>query len=89
MVVPAHIYRGTIFNLSSTSPEAKFLDKIQTKVLRVSPLQFAVNSTLCLEIYISSNSHSLLQFLQFKHTETSSMRTLKIMPRNLNEIVRS
>ncbi len=97
-------------------PEAEFLDEIQKKVLRV--FLFAIYSQsplqLWLEIYISSNSRNLLQFLEFStctlqrrkeenlvenhthfhmvyeiHTETSSLRTLKSMPRNLNEIVRS
>jgi hypothetical protein len=39
-------------------PEAEFLDNIQTKVLRV--FLFIVTLQLCLEIYISSNSHNLL-----------------------------
>ncbi len=73
---------------------------------------FTANSTLqlCLEIYISSNSRNLLQFLLFScctqrrkeenliknhtpfsmvseiHPETSSLRTLKVMPKNLNKI---
>jgi hypothetical protein len=41
-------------------PEAKFLDEIQTKVLRVFSLLFTVTSTAFLEISISSNSRKLL-----------------------------
>ncbi len=44
--------------------DAEFLDKIQTKVLIVFSLLFTV-ILLCLEIFISSNSCNLLQFLQF------------------------
>ncbi len=65
---------------------------------------FAIQShlylQLCLELSFSSSSRNLLQFVNFRkeenltlvweiHTETSSLWTLKVMPRNLNEIVRS
>jgi hypothetical protein len=43
---------------SRIKPEAEFWDKIQTKVLRV--FLVTVTQQLCLEIYISSNSHNLL-----------------------------
>jgi hypothetical protein len=47
--------------------EAKFLDEIQTKILRVSLLAIQSPQQLCLEISISSNSRNLLQFLQFSY----------------------
>jgi hypothetical protein len=46
-------------------PKAEFLDEIQTKVLRVSRCYSQSSLQLCIEISISSNSHSLLQFPQF------------------------
>ncbi len=49
--------------ISFQGPEVEFLDKIQTKVLRVSSLLFTVTSAALLEISISSNSRNLLQFL--------------------------
>ncbi len=69
-----HAYRGTtnkilkIQNIKEQTPEVKFLDEIQTTVLRVFLL--AIHShlyslQLCLEIYFSSNSRNLLQSLQF------------------------
>jgi hypothetical protein len=60
--------------------------KVFLVAIHRSPLQ------LCLEISISSNSHKLLQFSYCTrirvHSETSSLRTLQILPRNLSEIVR-
>jgi hypothetical protein len=92
--------------------EAEFLDKIQTKVLRVFLLAIHSTSTACLEI--SSNSCNLLSistvqlFYTVKekggkpdrkpyplphvlenYTETSSLRILDIMQRNLFETVLS
>jgi hypothetical protein len=47
-------------------PEAKFLYEIQTKSLRRFPPFYSQSPLqLCLEIYISSNSRNLLQFLEF------------------------
>jgi hypothetical protein len=50
---------------SSAWPEAEFLDKIQTKVLRVFLLAIRSPLQLCFEIYIYLNPRNLLQFLQF------------------------
>ncbi len=45
--------------------EAEFLDEIETKVLRVFLLLYSKSPPqLCHEIYISSNSRNLIQFLQ-------------------------
>jgi hypothetical protein len=55
-------------DISSKTAKAEFLNEVQTKVLRVFLL--AIHShliQLCLEIYISSNSRNLLQFLQFSY----------------------
>jgi hypothetical protein len=79
-----------IFVLPCTYIGQRNLDKS----LKFSSLLYTVTSTAL------SNSGNLLQFLQVSsikpyplsfglkiHTETSSLRTLKIMPRNLNENV--
>ncbi len=51
----------------ANSTEAEFLDIIQTKIVRLFLL--AIHSHLyCLEIYISSNSRNLLQFLELSFT---------------------
>jgi hypothetical protein len=47
-------------------PEVEFLDEIQTKGFKVF-LLVVVTSTALLEIYITSNSRSILQFLQFSY----------------------
>ncbi len=56
-----------LLRLSAFCSEVKFLDEIQTKVLRVFLL--AIHSHLYTalpwDFYSSSNSHNLLQFLQF------------------------
>jgi hypothetical protein len=97
--------------LSTSRPEAEFLDEIQTKVLRVfllaiqSPL-FCSSALRFLFLKLTkSRTVFTVQFLcsvkekggkpyrkicPFPiHTETSSLRTLKIMSRNLNKISRS
>ncbi len=50
-------------HLWRTISEAKFLDEIQTNSLKSFPPCYS-KSPLCLEIFISSNSRNLLQFLQ-------------------------
>jgi hypothetical protein len=47
------------------SSEAKFLDKIQTKALRVFLLAIHSRFRSFALVYISSNSRNLLKFLQF------------------------
>jgi hypothetical protein len=47
--------------------EAKFLDEIQTKSEEFPPCYSQSPLQFCFEISISSNSHNLLQFLQFRH----------------------
>ncbi len=72
------------------TPEAEFLDVIGTNVLRVSSLLFTVNSTNGFYsppprppwVKIFWNWFVMLTL----YSETSSLETLKIMPRNLNEI---
>jgi hypothetical protein len=51
-------------------PVTEFLDEIQTKVLRVYLHAIQSNLQLCLEIYLSSNSRNLLQFLEFIYLHT-------------------
>jgi hypothetical protein len=63
LVTGHHSLSSRKFILLYVSEDAEFLDKIQTRVLRV----FLVAIQLCLEIYISSNSHNLLQFLHFSY----------------------
>jgi hypothetical protein len=54
------------FCLGASFTEAEFLEEIQTKVLRVFLLDiYNHHYSFCLEIYISSNSRNLLQFLQY------------------------
>jgi hypothetical protein len=50
----------------TSCPETEFLDEIQTKGLKVF-LLVVVTSAALLEIYITSNSRSILQFLQFSY----------------------
>ncbi len=59
--------RGQIFDW----PEAEFLDENQTKFLEFSSLRVTVTSTALpwAEISISSNSHNLLQVLQYNVKE--------------------
>ncbi len=50
----------------SSKTEAEFLDEIQTKVLGVFLLaNYSHSLQICIEIYISSNSRNLLQFVLF------------------------
>jgi hypothetical protein len=69
--------------LRVSRPEAEFLNVIGTKVSRVFPLLFTVSSTP------PPPPEPKWFVMQTLYTETSSLRTLKIMPRNFNEIVRS
>jgi hypothetical protein len=66
------------------STEDKFLDEIQTKVLRV----FFLVIHNIQEDNLREN-HTLFPMVQEILTETSRLRTLKIITSNLNEIVSS
>jgi hypothetical protein len=81
-------------------PRAEFLAKIQTKALRVFllaiyshfysfALRFFFQPSQPLKVSVKENGEYPLHY-DFKkiYTETPSLSTLKIMPRNLNEIVR-
>jgi hypothetical protein len=77
LTLSANEYRGRILGRNPDKSLKSF-----PPCYSQSPLQ------LCLEISISSNSRPyLLPYgLKKSHTETSSLKTLKIMPRNLNEV---
>ncbi len=69
-----------------TNTEAEFLDVIGTKVLRV--LLLAIHSHFySLPLWAKVVWNWIV--MKILYTETSSLRTLKILPRNFNEIVRS
>jgi hypothetical protein len=83
-----HVLQLTHPMKTALYPEAEFLEEIQTKVLKVFfPLRYLQSPLqLCLEIYISSNSHNIW----FKKSmQKPQAWELKIMPRKLNEIVHS
>ncbi len=73
---------ATLCVYSVVQTEAEFLDVIGTKVLRVS--LHAIHSHL----YLSESGLKLVCNVNIVYG-TSCLRTLKSMPRNLNEIVRS
>ncbi len=70
------------------STEAEFWDEIQTKVLKFSSLLFTVTSTALPWDFYFFKLTPIPPSLWFKkiHTETSRLKTLKIMPRNLNKL---
>ncbi len=97
-VLPFHLYvvsrtldKVRIFFLASgRCTEAKFWGVIGTKILRVFSLLFTVTSTN--GFYAPSpppTTKVAWNWFVTWYPETSSLRTLKIKPRNLNEIVRS
>jgi hypothetical protein len=68
--------------------EAEFLDEILSSLL--STVTFSL-IFLFLQIYATSyrENHTPFPMVKEIHTESLSLRTPKIMPRNINEIVRS
>ncbi len=64
--------------------EAKFLDEIQTKVFLHF---FKLTQPLTVSVKVKGGKPD--RKLYPLHIEISSLRTLKIRPKNLNEIVRS
>jgi hypothetical protein len=84
----SHQYLPTIYFhpfLQSMRAEAEFLDVIRAKVLRVFLL--AIHSHLHERIPPSPRGKVVWNWFVTLYTETSSLRTLTMMPRNLNEIV--
>ncbi len=61
------------------STEAEFLDKIQTKVFRVSSCYSQSLLQLCLEISFSSNSHHLLRISSNSHQPLICISTVQLL----------
>jgi hypothetical protein len=87
-----HICTCTIELDGTQRTESEFLDEIQKKGLRIFLLPNAIHNHLYIFalrfLFLQTHAPLTVSRGQDNHTETSSLRNLKIMPRNLNEIVR-
>ncbi len=104
-MVTRHLYRGWVLRRNpDKSLKRIFLLAIHSHLyafslrflfLQTHATSYSFFSSLLHSYTVKEKEENLIetvppsQYLKKIHTETSSLRTLKIMPRNLNEIVRS